>query len=116
MSINMLVLTGIVTSDPKPECLYYPSGDIKVNFVLAVEGRDKTVDGVKVPTLEYFPVTAWNSDIGDIVSIVSEGNMILLNGHLKQVEVKDKKTYVVTKKVILVADNIKVIIRKSAVK
>ncbi len=81
-SYNKIILMGYLTRDP--ELKYTQNGSPVCSFGLAVNEKYTTKGGEKKEKVAFIDITVWGSQGENCSKYLSKGNLVLVEGKLKQ--------------------------------
>lgn len=102
MPYNRVVLMGNLTKDW--ELRFTPKGAAIANSSIAINRKWKTEDGDEKEEVSFFEVTAFGRTAETVSQYLKKGNMMLIEGRLKQDTWEDKETKKTRSKVIVILE------------
>jgi single-strand DNA-binding protein len=106
-------MTGNLTNDPVLRQTKTGSSLLSVGLAVTRRWRDKQ-DNWEEQT-SFFDVTAWGELADNMASSLNKGNKVIVVGRLEQQEWTDKNDGSTKKKVVVVADDVAISLRKATV-
>jgi single-strand DNA-binding protein len=110
---TQVTMTGNLTSDPTLRATKTGSSLLTVGLAVTRRWRDKQ-DNWEEQT-SFFDVTAWGELADNSAASLSKGNKVVVVGRLEQQEWTDKNDGSTKRKVVVIADDIAVSLRKATV-
>lgn len=111
MSLNTLILTGNLGSEPKFHTT--ATGRKKASFSLATSRSFKATDGTKTQQTEWTPVVAWGRLADRAEKLLAKGAFIMIQGEKRTRTYTDGKG-ILRSMVELVASDFRLLTRKAA--
>ena len=81
MSVNKVIVSGNLTSDPQSKAI---SNGIVTNFSIAVNSKYKNKNGQTVESVDYVDIQAFGKLAQVIQAHLKKGRKVLIQGKLKQ--------------------------------
>jgi single-strand DNA-binding protein len=106
-------MTGNLTNDPVLRQTKTGSSLLSVGLAVTRRWRDKQ-DNWEEQT-SFFDITAWGELADNMASSLNKGNKVIVVGRLEQQEWTDKNDGSTKKKVVVVADDVAISLRKATV-
>jgi single-strand DNA-binding protein len=110
---TQVTMTGNLTADPVLKATKTGSSLLTVGIAVTRRWRDKQ-DNWEEQT-SFFDLTAWGELADNAAASLSKGNKVVVVGRLEQQEWTDKNDGSTKKKVVVIADDIAVSLRKATV-
>lgn len=110
---TQVTMTGNLTSDPTLKTTKTGSSLLTVGLAVTRRWRDKQ-DNWEEQT-SFFDVTAWGELADNSAASLSKGNKVVVVGRLEQQEWTDKNDGSTKRKVVVIADDIAISLRKATV-
>ncbi len=110
---TQVTMTGNLTADPVLKSTKTGSSLLSVGIAVTRRWRDKQ-DNWEEQT-SFFDLTAWGELADNAAASLSKGNKVVVVGRLEQQEWTDKNDGSTKRKVVVIADDIAVSLRKATV-
>lgn len=110
---TQVTMTGNLTADPVLKSTKTGSSLLTVGLAVTRRWRDKQ-DNWEEQT-SFFDLTAWGELADNAAASLSKGNKVVVVGRLEQQEWTDKNDGSTKKKIVVIADDIAVSLRKATV-
>jgi single-strand DNA-binding protein len=110
---TQVTMTGNLTADPVLKSTKTGSSLLSVGIAVTRRWRDKQ-DNWEEQT-SFFDLTAWGELADNAAASLSKGNKVVVVGRLEQQEWTDKNDGSTKKKIVVIADDIAVSLRKATV-
>ena len=110
---STVTIIGNLTA--KPEKKNIKSGSSLLNFSVAVNRRWRDKQDNWEEQTSFFDVTAWGELADNIEASLDKGTRVIITGRLEQQEWTDKNDGSTKKKIVVIADDIAVSLRKATV-
>ena len=110
---TQVTMTGNLTADPVLKSTKTGSSLLTVGIAVTRRWRDKQ-DNWEEQT-SFFDLTAWGELADNAAASLSKGNKVVVVGRLEQQEWTDKNDGSTKKKIVVIADDIAVSLRKATV-
>jgi single-stranded DNA-binding protein len=112
-TVNSVTLAGYVMAEPQPELRYMPDGDMQAKFYLETFSLRRSHTGSSYQESEKHRIIAWKDKIANLEQVAVPDNFVFVQGRLRTIMLKDKRTKFEFPFTTVQAEQIQVIGKKS---